>query len=50
MPMLFPYLLTPVKGMGVFIAVYAADASVVVTAGGIEMGQGLNTKVDQYYI
>lgn len=47
MPMLWPYDVPNAYGIGAFIAVYGLDGGVVLSLGGIEMGQGLNTKVAQ---
>lgn len=42
-PMLFPL---PLEGTyHVYVAVFETDGTVAVTHGGVEMGQGINTKV-----
>jgi xanthine dehydrogenase/oxidase len=41
------YNLTQLEQAAVHIAVYAGDGSVVIHQGGVEMGQGLNTRVEQ---
>ena len=41
------YNLTQLEQSAVHLAVYAGDGSVVIHQGGVEMGQGLNTRVEQ---
>ena len=45
MPSMFPYEFPAVGGFNVLISVYTSDASVSIAHGGIECGQGVNTKV-----
>lgn len=42
-PMVFPVGLT--GNFSVIVSIYAADGSVAVCTGGVECGQGINTKV-----
>ncbi|KAF2904753.1 hypothetical protein ILUMI_01423 [Ignelater luminosus] len=44
-PMTFPFVY--VGGLNSIVAIYAGDGSVAVSHGGIEIGQGINTKVAQ---
>jgi xanthine dehydrogenase/oxidase len=41
------YNLTQLEQAVAYVAVYAGDGSVVIHQGGVEMGQGLNTRVEQ---
>ncbi|XP_018565775.1 indole-3-acetaldehyde oxidase-like [Anoplophora glabripennis] len=45
-PMVFPFILFPFT-YGVIVSVYHCDGSVSISHGGIEIGQGINTKVIQ---
>ncbi|QQP41402.1 Uncharacterized protein FKW44_015757, partial [Caligus rogercresseyi] len=46
-PCLYPYDYPAGNRFDAYLAVYSSDGSVLVSVGGIEMGQGLNTKVTQ---
>ena len=41
------YLLDYLGSMNALVSIFHGDGSVAITVGGIEMGQGLNTKVTQ---
>ena len=43
--MIYPYDYPAVGGFNVLISVYGVDGTVAVAHGGIEIGQGINTKV-----
>lgn len=48
MPMLYPFLFW--GQFNAHVAIYAHDGTVSVTHGGVECGQGINTKVDEMEI
>lgn len=45
-PMVFPIELF--TNLGVLVAIYHADGSVAISHGGVEIGQGVNTKVNDH--